>query len=79
MPYTLQRLAAGSYDLLLDGDVVGSVVRSLSKGGDVREWYAELLEAAPPLPAPFTQEAHRFDTLDDTLVWLGGAQIEGSV
>lgn len=34
MPYTLQRLAAGSYDLLLDGDVVGSVVRSLSKGGD---------------------------------------------
>ncbi|WP_244413375.1 hypothetical protein [Methylobacterium radiotolerans] len=36
MPYTLQRLAAGSYDLLLDGDVVGSVVRSLSKGGDVR-------------------------------------------
>ncbi len=36
MPYTLQRLAAGSYDLLLDGDVVGSVVRSLSKGGDIR-------------------------------------------
>ncbi|ACB28304.1 hypothetical protein [Methylobacterium radiotolerans] len=79
MPYTLQRLAAGSYDLLLDGDVVGSVVRSLTKGGDVRGWYAELLEAAPPLPAPFTQEAHRFDTLDDTLAWLGGAQIEGGV
>ncbi|APT35079.1 hypothetical protein MCBMB27_05788 (plasmid) [Methylobacterium phyllosphaerae] len=36
MPYTLQRLAAGSYDLLLDRDVVGSVVRSLSKGGDIR-------------------------------------------
>ncbi len=79
MPDTLRRLAAGSYDLPLDGDVVGNVVRSLSKGGDVQGWYAELLEAAPPLPAPFTQEAHRFDTLDDTLAWLGGAQIEGSI
>ena len=79
MPLTLQRLAAGSYDLLLDGDIVGSVVRGLSKSGDVLDWCAELLESAPPWPAPFSQEAHRFDTLEATVAWLGGANVEDSV
>lgn len=79
MSYTLHRLAPGSYDLLLDGMVVGSVVRDVSKGGDVRGWHAELLEEDSPLPAPFTQEAHRFDTLEAAVVWLGGAFAEGSV
>ncbi|MET3485853.1 hypothetical protein [Methylobacterium sp. 1973] len=72
MPYTLQRLAAGSYDLLLDGTVVGSVTRDVTKGGDVRGWHAELLDAAPPMPAPFKQEAHRFETLEAAVAWLGG-------
>ncbi len=36
MPYTLQRLAAGSYDLLLDSTVMGGVVRDISADGDVR-------------------------------------------
>ncbi|MGV7034820.1 hypothetical protein [Methylobacterium symbioticum] len=70
MPYTLQRLAAGSYDLLLDGEFVGSVVRDLSGGGDVRGWQAELLSAAPPMPTPFTKEAHRFETLEAARKWL---------
>ena len=79
MPFTLQRLAAGSYDLLLDGEIVGSVVRGLSKGGATLDWYAELLESAPPRPAPFIQEAHRFDTLEATIAWLGGAHIADGV
>ncbi|MBP2505564.1 hypothetical protein ABID82_006576 [Methylobacterium sp. PvP062] len=78
MPYILQRLAAGSYDLLLDGEIVGSVVRSVSKGGDVRGWHAELLEDAPPRPAPFMQVAHRFDTLEAAVTWLDGACVEDS-
>lgn len=79
MPFTLQRLAAGSYDLLLDEEIVGSVVRGLSKSGDVLDWYAELLESAPPRPSPFSQEAHRFDTLEAAIVWLGGARVEDGI
>lgn len=30
MAYTLRRLAAGSYDLLLQGKVIGSLVRNVS-------------------------------------------------
>jgi hypothetical protein len=77
MPYTLHRLAAGSYDLLLDGTVIGGVVRDISADGDVRRWRAELLEDLPPVqrPQPFTEIEHRFDTLEEVLVWLGDAQI----
>ncbi|GJE52641.1 hypothetical protein GOFOIKOB_5714 [Methylobacterium tardum] len=76
MPYTLHRLAPGSYDLLLGAAIVGSVVREEAESGFVRGWYAELLSAAPPLPSPFTQEAHRFDTLLAVVNWLGEAIIE---
>ncbi len=51
MPYTLHRLAAGSYDLLLDGAAIGSVTRDVTKSGLVRGWDVELLSADPPLPA----------------------------
>jgi hypothetical protein len=77
MPYALHRLASGSYDLNLDGTVVGSVTRDITRGGVVKGWDVELLSAAPPLPAPFTQEAHRFETLEAAIAWLGGATIEG--
>ena len=30
MPYTLKRLAPGSFDLILDGEVVGNLVRDVS-------------------------------------------------
>lgn len=76
MPYTLHRLAPGSYDLILDGAIVGSVVREEAESGFVRGWYAELLSAAPPLPLPFTLEAHRFDTLLAVVTWLGGVIVE---
>lgn len=75
MPYTLRRLAAGSYDLLLDGTLIGGVVRDISPDGDVRRWRAELLNELPPglRPQPFTEIEHRFDTLEDALAWLGEA------
>jgi len=76
MPFTLNRLAPGSYDLILDKTVVGSVTRGITGGGMVRGWDVELLDAAPPLPAPFTQEAHRFDTLEAAVAWLGGLIVE---
>ncbi|GJE42754.1 hypothetical protein [Methylobacterium soli] len=77
MPYTLYRLAAGSYDLLLDGTVMGGVVRDVPPDGDVRRWRAELLDDLPPLqrPQPFTEIEHRFDSLEEVVSWLGDAAI----
>ncbi len=40
MTYTLQRLAPGSFDLLLDGEVVGSIVREVSKDGYEGDWWS---------------------------------------
>ena len=73
MPYALHRLAAGSYDLLLDGTVMGSVVRDITADGEVRRWRAELLDDLPPLqrPQPFTEIEHR-STLSKRF-WLGSA------
>jgi hypothetical protein len=76
MPYSLHRLAAGSYDLILDGKVVGSVVRDQTRSGQVRAWHAELMSEAPPLPAPFTRETYRFDTLEAVITWLGGVTVQ---
>ena len=75
MPYTLHRLATGSYDLLLDGVLIGGVVRDITADGDVRRWRAELLEDLPPAqrPQPFTEVEHRFDTLEAAVAWLGDA------
>ena len=72
MSYTLQRLAPGSYDLILDGAIVGSVVRDVDAHGDAKAWFAELLEASPTLPAPFERDTHEFRTLEDTVRWLDG-------
>ncbi|HEV2603768.1 MAG TPA: hypothetical protein VGU24_08935 [Microvirga sp.] len=73
--YTLERLAPGSYDVVLDGRVVASLVRS----GPSSEatWTAELLEDLPPegRPAPFTAQEHRFGTLEEARLWLRADQI----
>jgi len=45
MTYRLVRLAPGSYDLELDGEIIASVVRDGERGG----WSVELLDAAPSL------------------------------
>jgi hypothetical protein len=70
MTYTLQRLAPGSFDLVLDGKVVGSLVREVSEDGREGDWMAETLAESPPYPAPFTQETHKFGTLKSAADWL---------
>ena len=46
MTYSLIQLAPGAYDLLLNGEVMGSVVRSGYRSTDTT-WTAELLEDLP--------------------------------
>lgn len=75
MAYTLHRLAAGSYDLLLNGLAIGSVARDVTRSGLVRGWDVELLSADLPLPAPFARVAYRFDTLEAAVDWLGEVTI----
>ncbi len=74
MSYRLQKLAAGSYDVLLNGRVIASLVRETvhSAAGRYR-WTAELLVDGDPgtRPAPFTQADHRFSSLEEAYAWLG--------
>ncbi len=78
MPYTLSRLAPGSYDVLLNGNVVAGAVRD----DDTREatWRVELLINLPPeeRPYPFTKLEHIFGTLEAARKWLGNAEIRSS-
>jgi hypothetical protein len=73
----LRRLAAGSYDILLNGTLIGGAVRNISAGGDLRGWRGELRGDRPPeqRPLPFTKVEHRFGTLEAIAAWLGGAEI----
>jgi hypothetical protein len=74
MGYTLQGFAPGSYDVVLHGRVVASLVRSgLSSEAT---WTAELLEEWPhgQRPAPFTELEHRFGTLEEARLWLGAVE-----
>jgi hypothetical protein len=75
MPYTLSRLAPGSYDVLLDGVIVASLVRSGPTSNAI--WTAELLVDVHPRrrPAPFSATEHTFGSLEDAQRWLDGADI----
>ena len=75
MTYTLSLLAPGSYDVLLDGVVIASLVRDGSKTPTI--WTAEILTDAPSWkrPAPFTEAEHTFDSLEEAQKWLGNAEI----
>ena len=75
MTYSLSRLAPGSYDLLLDGVIVASLVRSGSS--DNTKWTAELLADGPSWkrPAPFTESEHTFGSLEEARQWLGNPEI----
>lgn len=72
MTYALHRLAPGSYDLVLNGEIVGSVVREIAAGGDP-VWHAELLDDPPPAkrPHPFSKIDHTFGSLQAVTMWLG--------
>jgi hypothetical protein len=71
MPYTLTKLAPGSYDIHLNGRIIGSIVRGGS--ADAPVWIAELLTDLPPgqRPHPFLELEHEFATLEDVRLWLG--------
>ena len=70
MAYTLSRLAPGSYDVLLHGVIIASLVQSGRT--DDATWTAELLTDLPPgeRPVPFTELEHTFDSLEEAQNWL---------
>ena len=76
MTYTLSRLAPGSYDVLLDGEIVASLVKSESTSRVVT-WTLELLLYGPhrKMPEPFTASEHSFSTFQEVQQWLGGARV----
>ncbi len=78
MAYTLSRLALGSYDVLLNGVIIASLVQSGRT--DDATWTAELLLDLPPgeRPAPFTELEHTFGSLEEAQRWLGDVQIRGA-
>lgn len=73
MTYTVQQLAAGSYDVLLDGTLVAALVGEVDRSGKKRGWSVELLDETPSAdrPAPFTAQSHAFETRATALEWLG--------
>lgn len=73
MTYTLERLAPGSYDVVLNGEVVAALTRSFEGKEKVRHWLAELLtdEPATGRPMPFREAAHEFESFNDACDWLG--------
>ncbi|MCE4226965.1 hypothetical protein HCU64_24820 [Methylobacterium sp. C25] len=77
MTYELHRLAPGSYDLLLNGSIIGSVVQEITPSGHKKGWSAELLDDSSPerRPSPFIAAEHPFQSLDAVTAWLGGAAI----
>jgi hypothetical protein len=76
MTYELSRLAPGSYDVLLHGAVVASLVRSGQT--ESATWTVELLEEMLPgdMPAPFTEPEHTFASLEDARRWLQEADYD---
>ena len=71
MTYTLSRLAPGSYDVLLDGEIIASLVRNGPHSDST--WSAELLTDSPAseMPAPFVEPEHTFKSLEEAQHWLG--------
>jgi hypothetical protein len=78
MPYTLFKLAAGSYDVVLNGVILAGLVRSETPSR-FATWTAELLIDLPPeeRPAPFTDLEHHFGSLEEARAWLGNPVIKG--
>jgi hypothetical protein len=76
--YSLIQLGPGAYDLLLNGEVMGSIVRNGS-----RQPYtltAELLEDLPrsKRPVPFKEIEHDFPTLEELRAWLGDPEVKSN-
>ncbi len=78
MSYALFKLAAGSYDIVLNGTIIAGLVKSETPSR-VATWTAELLIDLPPeeRPAPFTELEHHFGSLEEARAWLGSPIIKG--
>ena len=74
MSYRLIQLAPGSYDIELNGDIVGSLVHLPGTRCRPSSWVAELLDddAGPP---PFVSAEHEFQSFKDAVAWLGKAEV----
>ncbi len=73
MTYRLQKLAPGSYDVILNGVIIASLVRTVSYRHDRVRWLVELLVDLPAgeRPPPFIEAEHEFNTLEEACAWLG--------
>lgn len=73
MTYSVEQLAPGSYDVLLDGVVMAALVRSVDRGGSSDMWQIKLLDEMPAAqrPAPFTSQWRTFESRPAALEWLG--------
>jgi hypothetical protein len=73
MAYTVEQLAPGSYDVLLDGVVIAALVRIVPHAEPSDTWQIELLDEMPPAerPAPFTSQWRTFKSRAAALEWLG--------
>jgi hypothetical protein len=79
MTYSLIQLAPGAYDFLLDGEIIGSVVRAGHRSNST-VWTAELLDDLPQgkRPAPFKKVEHQFPTLEELCAWLGDPEVKSN-
>ena len=79
MTYSLIQLAPGAYDLLLNGEIIGSVVRTGYRSTNTT-WTAELLDDLPQAerPNPFKDTEHDFATLEDVCAWLGDPPVQSN-
>jgi hypothetical protein len=79
MTYSLIQLAPGAYDLFLNGDLMGNVVR-VGVGSKNTSWTAELLEDLLPSrqPIPFVEIEHKFRTLEELCEWLGNPDVKST-
>jgi hypothetical protein len=73
MTYTVEQLAPGSYDVLLDGALIASLVRNVHRDGPRGTWVVELLDELPAIkrPEPFTSQWRTFSSRSAALEWLG--------
>lgn len=73
MTFTVEQLAPGSYDVLLDGTIMASLVRSVHRHGPGDTWQIDLLDEMPAAerPPPFTEQRYIFKSRSTALEWLG--------
>ena len=78
MTYTVEQLAPGSYDVLLDGVVIAGLVRSVHRSGPGSDWQLELLDEMPAAerPEPFSAQRHVFKSRPAALAWLGVREVD---